>query len=74
MTQIPSDSSSLPLTIIAKPEARPGKEQEVFGACPALPAPTRAEEGCLTYGLHRSTEDPATVGQLSGRTGPGLRP
>lgn len=50
-----------PLTIIAKLKAKPGKEQEVYDACHALLAPTHAEEGCINYDMHRSTQDPAVI-------------
>jgi len=60
MTQT-SDPSGLPLPIIAKLKAKPGQEQEVFGACHALLASTRAEQGCIHYDMHRSTEDPAVT-------------
>ena len=50
-----------PLTIIAKLKAKPGKEQEVYDACHRLLAPTHAEEGCINYDMHRSSEDPAVI-------------
>lgn len=59
MTQTPETGT--PLTIIAKLKARPGKEQEVYNACHALLAPTLAEEGCLNYDMHRSSEDPGVI-------------
>ncbi len=46
------------LTIVAKITARPGDEAEVEDELRKLIAPTRAETGCITYDLHRSTEDP----------------
>ena len=59
MTQ--TAETGTPLTIIAKLKARPGKEQEVYDACHALLAPTLAEEGCLNYDMHRSSEDPGVL-------------
>ena len=48
------------LTVIARVNARPGKEAELEQALRAVVAPTHAEPGCLRYALHRSSNDPAT--------------
>jgi quinol monooxygenase YgiN len=48
-----------PLTIVAKLVAKPGQEATLERELTRLLAPTRAEEGCLLYDLHRSIEDPA---------------
>jgi quinol monooxygenase YgiN len=50
-----------PLTIIAKLKAKPGSEEQLYEACRKLIAPTRAEEGCINYDMHRSIEDPGTI-------------
>ncbi|GAC1364838.1 MAG: putative quinol monooxygenase [Herpetosiphon sp.] len=50
-----------PLTIIAKLKAIPGAEDELYAACRKLIAPTRAEEGCMNYDMHRSIEDHNTI-------------
>ena len=50
-----------PLTIIAKLKAKPGSEDGLYEACRKLVAPTRAEEGCINYDMHRSVEDPGLV-------------
>lgn len=50
-----------PLTIIAKVKAKPGSEEQLYEACRKLVAPTRAEEGCINYDMHRSIEDPGLV-------------
>lgn len=50
-----------PLTIIAKLKAKPGSEEQLYEACRKLVAPTRAEEGCINYDMHRSIEDPGLV-------------
>ena len=50
-----------PLTIIAKLKAKPGSEDRLYEACRKLVAPTRAEEGCINYDMHRSVEDPGLV-------------
>ena len=47
-----------PLTVVARVRAKAGKEAQVREALMALIAPTRAEEGCINYDLHLSTEDP----------------
>ncbi len=50
-----------PLTIIAKLKAKPGSEDRLYEACRKLVAPTRAEEGCINYDMHRSIEDPGLI-------------
>ncbi|MBW4579525.1 MAG: antibiotic biosynthesis monooxygenase [Tildeniella nuda ZEHNDER 1965/U140] len=47
------------LTIVAKIEAKPGSEDQVYQELRNLIAPTQAESGCLNYDLHRSIENPA---------------
>lgn len=49
-----------PLTVVAKLIAKPGKEEELLPMLKALLAPTRAEQGCINYDLHRSHEAPGT--------------
>lgn len=51
--------SSTHLTVIATIRARPGQETAVREALLALIPTTRAEEGCVNYDLHVSTDDPA---------------
>ena len=46
-----------PLTIIAKLKAKAGADDQLYEACRKLVAPTRAEEGCINYDMHRSIED-----------------
>ena len=47
-----------PLTVIAKLKAKAGCEEQLGEVLKGLVAPTRAEQGCITYDLHRSHEDP----------------
>lgn len=47
------------VTVIAKLKARPGLEDEVRKTLMALVAPTRSEEGCINYDLHRAQDDPS---------------
>jgi quinol monooxygenase YgiN len=47
------------LTVLARVRAKTGLEAEVFRMISDLIAPTRAEEGCINYVLHRSQDDPA---------------
>lgn len=47
------------ISVVARIKAKPGMEKEVFEALTGLVAPTRREEGCICYILHRSTDDPA---------------
>lgn len=45
------------VTIIATLKAKPGRSEELGKRLLALVQPTRAEAGCISYDLHRSTED-----------------
>lgn len=47
------------LTILARIRAAKGKEDELYRELAALVPLTRAEEGCISYHLHRSQGDPA---------------
>ena len=47
------------LTVFARIRAKAGKEDQVFREISALISPTRAEDGCITYDLHRAQDDPA---------------
>ena len=47
------------LTVLARIRAKAGKEDQVLQEIDALIAPTRAEEGCINYDLHRAQDDPA---------------
>ncbi|CAM5574590.1 MULTISPECIES: putative quinol monooxygenase [Streptomyces] len=46
-----------PIVLVARMQARPGKEQELRDALPALVAATRQEDGCLTYVPHQGLDD-----------------
>lgn len=46
-------------TILAKFQARPGKEQELKERLSALIAPTLKEEGCVNYVLHQDRDNSA---------------
>jgi quinol monooxygenase YgiN len=50
---------SEPLTVIARVRAKPGQESRLLQELKRLPAPTRAEAGCISYDLHQSQSDPA---------------
>jgi quinol monooxygenase YgiN len=45
------------ITIIARLKAKPGFESRLEEAAKNLIEPTRAEEGCIDYVLHRDLED-----------------
>ena len=47
------------VTVLALMKAAAGREDEVLSEMQALIAPTRGEEGCINYDLHRSLDDPA---------------
>ncbi len=48
------------LHVVAVLPAKPGSESAVKEALTALVAPTRAEEGCLSYDLYESAAAPGT--------------
>jgi quinol monooxygenase YgiN len=47
------------ITVYARFKAKEGKTDEVKRALSGLISPTRAEEGCISYDLHQSTDDPS---------------
>lgn len=47
------------LTIVANIHAVPGREDLVRAELEKLVEPTRKEQGCLQYDLHRDNENPA---------------
>ena len=46
------------VTIIARIKAKPEFADQMKQESSGLIAPTRREQGCLTYDLHQSVEDP----------------
>ena len=50
---------TVPLTIVARIEANPGREELVKSELMKLLGPTRAEAGCLQYDLHQDNDNPA---------------
>ncbi len=47
-----------PLTVVAVFRARPGREDDLATTLSAMLGPTRAEDGCERYDLHRVDGDP----------------
>ena len=47
------------LTVLARIKAKAGREEEVLREIMSLIEPTRSEDGCITYDLHRAQDDPA---------------
>lgn len=47
------------LTVVATMNAKPGKEKETEDVLKGLLEPTRAEEGCIQYDMHRDNNDPS---------------
>ena len=45
------------LTVVARIQAKAGKEKEVQQTLLGLVGPTRAEAGCINYDLHQSHDD-----------------
>ena len=56
---IPTDENRDLRTLVAVMRAKPGKEEELQTALESLIEPTKAEDGCHTYALHRGSEDPS---------------
>ena len=56
---LPTDEDRGLLAVVATMRAKPGKEEELRALLESLVAPTRAEAGCVSYALHRATQDPA---------------
>jgi quinol monooxygenase YgiN len=50
--------SNQPLTIVVRFKAKSGMEAPVKQDLLDMIAPTRAEEGCITYDLHQDNTDP----------------
>lgn len=53
-TKLPKDA----VTLIVILRAKPGQEVLLEAELRALVGPTRREEGCITYDLHRAVETP----------------
>jgi len=49
---------SKPLTIVARMQAKPGREGALGAELQKLVSPTLGEAGCLQYDLHRDLEIP----------------
>lgn len=49
----------MPLTIVANIHAKPGQEEQLLSELTKLVEPTRDEDGCIQYDLHRNNDDPA---------------
>ena len=47
------------VTVLARVKAKEGMEDRVRVECLALVDPSRKDSGCISYDLHRSTNDPA---------------
>ncbi len=48
-----------PLTVIARINAKPGKETQVRTELLSLTAPSRKDAGCINYDLHQAADNPA---------------
>ncbi len=46
------------VTVIAHARAKPGQQEQAREILEELVSPSRAEEGCINYDLHQSTEHP----------------
>jgi quinol monooxygenase YgiN len=45
------------ITVVARMKAKAGLEEQVKNSLLALVGPSRADEGCVNYDLHQSSED-----------------
>ena len=50
--------ANVTVTVLARVKAKEGMQDQVRRECLALIAPSRSEEGCITYDLYQSTDDP----------------
>lgn len=46
------------VNVVARVKAKEGMQDQVRRECLALSAPSRGEEGCITYDVYQSTDDP----------------
>jgi quinol monooxygenase YgiN len=49
------------LIVIAVAKAKSGNEHDLNQALREVAGPTRAQPGCISFGLYRSTEDPCVI-------------
>ena len=49
------------VTVVARAKAQPGMEERLMEVAAELVEPTRDEEGCINYDLHRGAEDPSEL-------------
>ena len=59
----------MPLTVIAKFQAKPGSENDVKLALLGMTSPSRAEAGCLNYDIYQSNDDAAILFTYENWTG-----
>lgn len=58
MSDADLDQQQAMLAMTVEFRAAPGRREELRAELLALVGPTRAEDGCLRYDLHESTDDP----------------
>jgi quinol monooxygenase YgiN len=49
------------ITVIARSQAKAGKEKELLAALRAVVGPTHQEAGCLKYIVHHGAQDPTQM-------------
>lgn len=59
----------MPLTVIAKFQVKSGSERVAKDKLQGMPAPSRAEAGCLNYDVFQSNDDPAILFTYENWTG-----
>ena len=61
--------ASTGLTVIARFQAKPGKEEQLRQDLVAMIAPSRRDEGCIDYDILRDNDDPKTLFTYENWTG-----
>ena len=59
----------MPLTVIAKFEAKPGSESKYKEELQKMVAPSRSETGCINYDVLQSNDNPAVMFTYENWTG-----
>lgn len=59
----------MPLTVIAKFQAKPSAEQQAKAKLQGMLAPSRAETGCLNYDVFQSNDDQSILFTCENWTG-----
>ena len=61
--------ANVPLTVIARFQAKPGMEEQFKQDLLAMVAPSRRDEGCIDYDVLQSSDDPSVFFTYENWTG-----